>query len=156
MDTATTVAWTAVWVPASNTLTTTARFPIMPKLRPISMGRANDVVAMMSDRPITWWFDAEIERLEALSAELVAFEAAAIKKGAVVRCPELEIGAEFGIGAVAVFPNGWCADVELGANPYSKGLRLKYRSRVSDNWSTRQHHNTWRQALARTETGDDA
>lgn len=76
--------------------------------------------------------------------------ALATKKGAVVREPG------FDIGAVAEFPNGWCADVELGANPYSKRLRLKYRSRVSDNWSTRQHHNTWRQALARAESGGDA
>ena len=71
-------------------------FRIMPKLRPISMGRANDVVAMMGDRPITWWFDSEIARLGALRAELVALEASAIKKGVVVRCPELEIGAESG------------------------------------------------------------
>ena len=100
-------------------------FRIMPKLRPISMGRANDVVAMMGDRPITWWFD-------------------------VVHEPEFEIG------AVAEFTNGWCADVELTSNPYSKRLRLKYRSRVSSDWSTRQHHNTWRQALARAESGGAA
>ncbi len=107
----------------------------------------------MSDRPIAWWFDAEIARLEALRSELVAFEALATKKGAMVREPGFDIGAEFPVGAVAVCPNGWCADVELGSNAYSKRLRLKYRSRVSDDWSTRQHHNTWRQALARAESG---
>lgn len=107
----------------------------------------------MSDRPITWWFDAEIARLEALRAELVAFEALAVKKGAVVGCPEFERGAEFGIGAVAEFPNGWCTDVELTSNVYSKRLRFKYRSRVSGDWSTRNVHNTWRQALARAESG---
>ncbi len=125
-------------------------FRIMPKLRPISMGRANDVVAMMGDRPITWWFDSEIARLGALRAELVEFEVLAVKKGAVVHEPEFEIG------AVAEFTNGWCADVELTSNPYSKRLRLKYRSRVSSDWSTRQHHNTWRQALARAESGGAA
>jgi hypothetical protein len=110
----------------------------------------------VSDRPITWWFDAEVARLDALRSELVAFEALATKKGAVVREPGFDIGAEFGIGAVAVFLNGWCADVELTSNPYSKRLRLKYRSRVSSDWSTRQHHNTWRQALARAESGGEA
>jgi hypothetical protein len=50
----------------------------------------------VSDRAVTWWFDAEMARLEALRAELVALEASAIKKGVVVRCPELEIGAESG------------------------------------------------------------
>ncbi len=103
----------------------------------------------MSDRAVTWWFDAEMARLEALRAELVALEASAIKKGVVVH----REWPEFDIGAVAEFPNGWCADVELGSNPYSKRLRLKYRSRASNDWSTRQHHNTWRQALARAESG---
>ena len=51
---------------------------------------------------------------------------------------------------------GWWTDVELTSNPYSKRLRLKYRSRVSSDWSTRQHHNTWRQALARAESGGAA
>lgn len=104
----------------------------------------------MSDRPITWWFDAEVARLDALRSELVAFEALATKKGAMVYEPKNDV-----FTAVAEFPNGWWADLLL-ITPYRGKRKFQYGSRVSDNWSTRQHHNTWRQALARTETGDDA
>jgi hypothetical protein len=45
----------------------------------------------VSDRPITWWFDAEVARLDALRSELVAFEALATKKGAMVREPKNDV-----------------------------------------------------------------
>ena len=102
----------------------------------------------MSDRPITWWFDAEIERLEALRAELVAFEALAVKKGATVRCGDPSTR-----DAVAEFPNGWRADMEFWRGMDSHKPLFKYRSWVPGNWSTRESHNTWRQALRRAESG---
>jgi hypothetical protein len=101
----------------------------------------------MSDGPITWWFDAEIARLEALRAELVAFEALAVKKGAVIYEPKNDV-----FTAVAEFPNGWWADL-LAVTPYRGKLQFKYGSWVPGAHETRTPHNTWRQALARAESG---